>query len=191
MPFANYNSFSDCVRKNKDKKNPEAYCGFIMHQVEGKVKNKMGGNPKIKMNSNLPLLKTLLEIMKNIDVRIFKDRKLYGQTNGQYIKTNTKKGDTVNTIIHELMHVKYPEKSEKEIRKLSAAVEGSLTMRDQARLLDTYEGNIMRESDRNIMYPNFTTASVARGKTQNSRTSQRDLMKNKIKKLFTSNKKKK
>lgn len=189
MPFANYDSFSDCVRKNKDKKNPEAYCGFIMHQVEGKVKNKMGENPKIKMNSNLPLLKTLLEIMKDTDVRIFKDKGLYGCTNGQYVKTNIKKGDVVNTIIHELMHVNYPQKSEKEIREVSAAVEGSLTMRDQAKLLDTYEGNIMRESDRNMMYPNYTTASVARGKTQNSRTSQRDLMRNKIKRLFISNKK--
>lgn len=183
-PFAQYLNFADCVSKNKDRKNPQAYCGFIMHQVEGTKKKE---SSPIKMNSNLPLLKTLLEIMKDTDVRIFKDKGLYGCTNGQYVKTNIKKGDVVNTIIHELMHVNYPEKSEKQIREVSAAVEGSLTMRDQARLLDTYEGNIMRELDRNMMYPNYTTASVARGKTQ--RTSQRDLMRNKIKKLFISNKK--
>ena len=49
------------------------------------------------------------------------------------------------------MHVNYPQKSEKEIRKVSAAVEGSLTMRDQAMLLSEYEGKVMRESDRKMM----------------------------------------
>lgn len=141
--------------------------------------------PPMKMNSNLPLLKTLLDIMKDADLRIFKERKLYGQTNGQYVKTNVKKGDVVNTIIHELMHINYPEKSEKEIREVSAAVEGSLTMRDQARLLDTYEGNIMREEDRKIMYPSFTTKSLAtayktdRAKTTKSQRTE-DLEMNKI-----------
>jgi len=36
MPFAGYKSFADCVRKNRDKKDPEAYCGKIKHQTEGK-----------------------------------------------------------------------------------------------------------------------------------------------------------
>ena len=34
MPFADYKDFADCVAKNQDKDNPEAYCGFIKHQVE-------------------------------------------------------------------------------------------------------------------------------------------------------------
>ena len=120
------------------------------------------------MTSNAPLVQTLLDIMKGVDARIFKDKGLYGQTNGQYVKTNTKKGDVVNTIIHELMHVNYPQKSEKEIREVSAAVEGSLTMRDQAMLLSEYEGKVMRESDRKMMYPAMTFASLARGKTKRS-----------------------
>lgn len=34
MPFAGYKDFKDCVRKNQDKENPEAYCATIMRQVE-------------------------------------------------------------------------------------------------------------------------------------------------------------
>lgn len=34
MPFADYKDFADCVAKNQDKDNPEAYCGKIKHQVE-------------------------------------------------------------------------------------------------------------------------------------------------------------
>ncbi len=34
MPFAGYKDFDDCVAKNRDKKNPQAYCGAIKHKVE-------------------------------------------------------------------------------------------------------------------------------------------------------------
>lgn len=30
-----YKDFKDCVSKNKDKKDPNAYCGYIKHQIEG------------------------------------------------------------------------------------------------------------------------------------------------------------
>ena len=33
-PFADYKDFADCVAKNGDKDDPEAYCGKIKHQVE-------------------------------------------------------------------------------------------------------------------------------------------------------------
>jgi len=35
MPFAGYKNFQDCVNKNKDKDDPNAYCAFIMRKVEG------------------------------------------------------------------------------------------------------------------------------------------------------------
>ena len=35
-PFGGYKDFADCVSKNQDKKNPEAYCSVIMRAVEGK-----------------------------------------------------------------------------------------------------------------------------------------------------------
>lgn len=36
MPFAGYTDFADCVAKNQDKGDPEAYCGQIQHTAEGK-----------------------------------------------------------------------------------------------------------------------------------------------------------
>lgn len=35
-PFAGYDDFADCVSKNQDKDNPEAYCGAIKNKVEGR-----------------------------------------------------------------------------------------------------------------------------------------------------------
>ena len=40
MPFGGYRNFNQCVRENKDKKNPEAYCAEIMRKVEGNKKGK-------------------------------------------------------------------------------------------------------------------------------------------------------
>lgn len=34
MPFGDYVDFADCVSKNSDKEDPEAYCGYIKHQTE-------------------------------------------------------------------------------------------------------------------------------------------------------------
>lgn len=34
MPFAGYKDFADCVRRNRDKDNPQAFCGEIQHRVE-------------------------------------------------------------------------------------------------------------------------------------------------------------
>lgn len=38
LPFAGYKNFADCVRKNKDKDDPNAYCAFIARQV-GEIKS--------------------------------------------------------------------------------------------------------------------------------------------------------
>jgi hypothetical protein len=34
MPMGSYQDFDDCVAKNKDKDDPQAYCGAIKHKVE-------------------------------------------------------------------------------------------------------------------------------------------------------------
>jgi hypothetical protein len=36
-PFAGYTDFADCVAKNQEKDNPEAYCGSIKHETEGEM----------------------------------------------------------------------------------------------------------------------------------------------------------
>jgi hypothetical protein len=35
IPFAGYKDFESCVRQNQQADDPEAYCGYIKHQVEG------------------------------------------------------------------------------------------------------------------------------------------------------------
>jgi hypothetical protein len=47
-PFADYENFADCVAKNKDKADPEAYCATIKRSVEG---NQMLGGKKKEMSS--------------------------------------------------------------------------------------------------------------------------------------------
>jgi len=37
MPFAGYKDFADCVAKNQDKGDPEAYCAVIKRQAEGEA----------------------------------------------------------------------------------------------------------------------------------------------------------
>lgn len=34
MPFAGYKDFADCVTRNQDKRDPEAYCAVIMNKTE-------------------------------------------------------------------------------------------------------------------------------------------------------------
>ena len=60
-PFAGYKDFSACVAANKDKGNPQAYCGYIKHKVEDK-KGKESVEPldrvsKEDQNPNTILLK--------------------------------------------------------------------------------------------------------------------------------------
>jgi len=40
-PFADYADFADCVSKNKDKGDPDAYCGYIKHKVEDKKSSRL------------------------------------------------------------------------------------------------------------------------------------------------------
>lgn len=41
MPMGQYKDFQDCVNKNRDKKNPEAYCGEIKKRTEDSPKKKL------------------------------------------------------------------------------------------------------------------------------------------------------
>ncbi len=53
MPFANYKDFQDCVSKNKDKSNPQAYCGSIKAKTEGTAKHEqMGDNSKTVLEND-------------------------------------------------------------------------------------------------------------------------------------------
>jgi len=47
-PFAGYEDFSDCTSENSDKRDPDAYCGEIKHQVEGMARTAASGLPQIQ-----------------------------------------------------------------------------------------------------------------------------------------------
>ena len=42
MPFGEYLDFEDCIAKNSDKNNPEAYCAEIKRQIEGDKQRRVG-----------------------------------------------------------------------------------------------------------------------------------------------------
>lgn len=50
MPFGEYEDFSDCIRKNSDKEDPEAYCAAIKRQIEGKM-TKVSATMKVSVEA--------------------------------------------------------------------------------------------------------------------------------------------
>lgn len=46
MPMGQYSSFADCLRKNKNKRSPEKYCGHIYWATEGRNKFKRKAKKK-------------------------------------------------------------------------------------------------------------------------------------------------
>ena len=96
MPFAGYDDFDDCVRLNKDKDDPDAYCGAIKHRVEDETMDKQSET------SNIPIymIQTGDRIFKNgkssqvisVDgenAQIFYDDGLFKQEPIQSIKKKT------------------------------------------------------------------------------------------------------
>ena len=78
-PFADYEDFDDCVRRNKDKKDPKAYCAEIMRRVE--ETQKTHGDIHIHLDSDISILsendeveleykKAKLELLKSITKRV-------------------------------------------------------------------------------------------------------------------------
>lgn len=53
MPFGQYKDFADCVKKNKDKSNPEAYCAVIERTIREREKiKKMSEVEEIQIDTN-------------------------------------------------------------------------------------------------------------------------------------------
>ena len=51
MPFAGYKNFDDCVLRNRDKGNPKAYCGKIMHMIEDGLSDRTSENDSVPLFS--------------------------------------------------------------------------------------------------------------------------------------------
>jgi len=57
----------------------------------------------------------------------------------QRIRVNPRLGGLVNTVVHEELHKKYPDKSEKWIEKKSKKKESTLSVKDVMKLLKKYK----------------------------------------------------
>ena len=55
------------------------------------------------------------------------------------VRINPRKGDLINTVIHEELHVKYPDKSEKWIKNKAKKQETTLSVKDAMKLLKKYK----------------------------------------------------
>lgn len=58
MPFGEYKNFKDCVAKNQDKKDPEAYCAKIQKQIEG---SQYMDDDKLDVTASMPIVVTASE----------------------------------------------------------------------------------------------------------------------------------
>lgn len=52
MPIGKYKDFKDCVNQNQDKSDPQAYCGAIQQQIEGKDAISVDSTGTIKIQSD-------------------------------------------------------------------------------------------------------------------------------------------
>ena len=127
MPFANFSSFQDCVNKNQDKRNPQAYCASIQATVEGTKKKE-----HVNFIENLDLGGKRVTIEEN---RHLSDRFGDARPDTGEIRINTAKGDVVDTVIHELLHVENPNKPEERVAIQSRRIEKSMSLAEAGMLL--------------------------------------------------------
>ena len=92
---------------------------FLSKVEMGKIKGAVKGSIKRKVDSSLPY---------------YGEAKIAQRT----IVVNPKKGQLVNTIIHEELHHKHPNKTEKEIRKMANREEKQMGPKEQIELLKKY-----------------------------------------------------
>ena len=77
------------------------------------------------------------------------DKKMrdYGETDYSrgLIRINPRKGETINTIIHEELHRKYPDKGERWVKKRAKREETRTGIRGAIRLLERYDRKSINE----------------------------------------------
>ena len=75
--------------------------------------------------------------------KVNKKMPYYGQADHdkKTIEVNTKKGELVNTIIHEQLHIKHPKMREKNVRKRAGILERKMPVHRQIGLLQKLTRN--------------------------------------------------
>ena len=80
---------------------------------------------------------------------------VYGRTNyrDEEIVINPKKGDVVNTIIHEKLHANYPDMPHDEVYRNAEKIESKMTLPEMAlELLEIHERSKNPISKRDVVY---------------------------------------
>ena len=74
---------------------------------------------------------------KEYEVRIDDKMHKYGEVNldTKVIRLNPKKGDFLNTVIHERLHANSPDMSEAQVQKESRRIERNMSVGDMAAML--------------------------------------------------------
>ncbi len=94
-----------------------------------------GGGPSV--SGEVKTYKKLLKKKRGIKYKVNRNMPYYGQSDHdkKTIEVNTKKGELVNTIIHEQLHIKHPKMKEKNIRKRADIMERNMPVHKQIGLL--------------------------------------------------------
>ena len=92
---------------------------------------------------------------ENFNITIDTKIPVYGSTNygDEEIRINPKKGDVVNTIIHEKLHANYPNMPHDDVYKNAAKIESKMTLPEMAKeLLEVHERSKYPKYKREIVY---------------------------------------
>jgi len=73
-PMGDYTSFADCVAKNQDKDDPEAYCGSIKHKVEGETEEEPPVEESVPAFTPLDIKAESLKPLEPIKIPSFKEQ---------------------------------------------------------------------------------------------------------------------
>ena len=74
-----------------------------------------------------------------------------------HIKLNLKKGDVVNTVIHEKLHANHPNMTEKEVYKKSDEIESKMSLREMAHELLEADARSKQKVIKDFCYPETIT----------------------------------
>lgn len=97
-----------------------------------------GGGPSVSGEVKTAQEKKRYSRMQKIHSEVNTKIPVFGDTDGKTIRVNPKKGEVVNTIVHEKIHVKHPRMKEKNVRNRAGVEERKLSIPRQIVLLEKF-----------------------------------------------------
>ena len=97
------------------------------------------------------------------------DNKMHSM--GEYVdgkvKLNLKKGDVVNTVIHEKLHAEHPNLTEKQVYKKSDEIESKMSLAEMAHTLLEAHAKTQDKTIKDFCYPKTKTVDNSKILSQN------------------------